>query len=711
MSRPLLKLSAVTRRFPAGDKDVVVLNNVNLSIHAGEIVAIVGASGSGKSTLMNILGCLDHPSEGTYTVGGRDTHMLDSDELAQLRREHFGFVFQRYHLLPHVDAVANLEMPAIYAGTPRAERHARARELLARLGLADRAHHRPGQLSGGQQQRVSIARALMNGGHVILADEPTGALDTKSGQDVIRILHELNALGHTIVIVTHDKAVARHARRIIEISDGEIVADRPNRHYAEALAEALAEAGAGVGTAEALAEAGDGTAEAVAKTGVGTAEARGVAAGALSARDRHDTPPPAAADSDPRADPAPRTRRFAAGSGRFAEACRMAWIALVSHRLRTLLTMLGIIIGITSVVSIVAIGEGAKRYMLDEIGSIGTNTINIYPGTDWGDSRADAIQTLVPADVAALAEQPYVDSATPETSRTLLLRYRNVDVNALVSGVGDRFFQARGMRFALGVAFDEDAVRRQVQVAVIDQNTRRKLFGATRNPIGEVILVDNVPCVVIGVTADKKSAFGSVKSLNVWVPYTTASGRLFGQRYLDSITVRVRDGQPSAAAEKSLETLMKQRHGRKDFFTYNMDSVVKTVEKTGQSLTLLLSLIAVISLVVGGIGVMNIMLVSVTERTREIGIRMAVGARQSDILQQFLVEAVLVCLLGGTIGIALSFGLGVLFSMFVAQWKMVFSAGAIVTAFVCSTLTGVIFGFMPARNASRLDPIDALARD
>ncbi|KVQ38059.1 macrolide transporter [Burkholderia cepacia] len=686
MSQPLLKLSAVTRRFPAGDKDVVVLNNVNLSIHAGEIVAIVGASGSGKSTLMNILGCLDHPSEGTYTVGGRDTHMLDSDELAQLRREHFGFVFQRYHLLPHVDAVANLEMPAIYAGTPRAERHARARELLARLGLADRAHHRPGQLSGGQQQRVSIARALMNGGHVILADEPTGALDTKSGQDVIRILHELNALGHTIVIVTHDKAVARHARRIIEISDGEIVADRPNRHHAEALAEAAA--------------------------GTDAVEASEAATGTPSTRDRRDTlSPPAAVAPDPHADAAPRARRFAAGSGRFAEACRMAWIALVSHRLRTLLTMLGIIIGITSVVSIVAIGEGAKRYMLDEIGSIGTNTINIYPGTDWGDSRADAIQTLVPADVAALAEQPYVDSATPETSRTLLLRYRNVDVNALVSGVGDRFFQARGMRLALGVAFDEDAVRRQVQVAVIDQNTRRKLFGATRNPIGEVILVDNVPCVVIGVTADKKSAFGSVKSLNVWVPYTTASGRLFGQRYLDSITVRVRDGQPSAAAEKSLETLMKQRHGRKDFFTYNMDSVVKTVEKTGQSLTLLLSLIAVISLVVGGIGVMNIMLVSVTERTREIGIRMAVGARQSDILQQFLVEAVLVCLLGGTIGIALSFGLGALFSMFVAQWKMVFSAGAIVTAFVCSTLTGVIFGFMPARNASRLDPIDALARD
>ncbi len=493
----------------------------------------------------------------------------------------------------------------------------------------------------------------MNGGEVILADEPTGALDSNSGRDVIRVLRELNALGHTVIIVTHDEHVAAHARRVIEISDGRIVGDRLNPRADEA---------------------------------------------------------GAARDANGNAGPL-RAHRLSAGVGRFAEAFRMAWIALVSHRLRTLLTMLGIIIGITSVVSIVAIGEGAKRYMLDEIGSIGTNTINVYPGADWGDSRADAIQTLVPADAAALAEQIYVDSATPETSRSLLLRYRNIDVNALVSGVGERFFQVRGMKMAQGIAFGPDEVRRQAQVAVIDENTRRKLFGANPNPLGEVILIDNLPCVVIGVTAAKKSAFGDMKNLNVWVPYTTASGRLFGQRHLDSITVRVRDGQPSNAAEQSLTKLMLQRHGRKDFFTYNMDSVVKTVEKTGQSLTLLLSLIAVISLVVGGIGVMNIMLVSVTERTREIGIRMAVGARQADIMQQFLVEAVTVCLMGGAIGIVLSFGMSFVFSLFVDQWKMVFSAGSIASAFLCSTLIGVVFGFMPARNASRLDPIDALARD
>lgn len=671
---PMLELTGITRRFPAGERDVTVLRDVNLTIEEGEIVAIMGASGSGKSTLMNILGCLDHPSDGSYRVAGRETRDLDADALAQLRREHFGFIFQRYHLLPHLDAASNVEMPSVYTGTPHAARRARSVMLLERLGLADRTEHRPSQLSGGQQQRVSIARALMNGGDVILADEPTGALDTRSGREVIRILKELNALGHTVIIVTHDEKVAAHARRIIEIRDGEIVADRENTPV---------EIEPDAPSPEEAAE------EAVVASTAPAADPASVNAshgGAIP-------------------------RRWTGGIDRFAEAFRMAWIALISHRLRTFLTMLGIIIGITSVVSIVAIGEGAKRYMLAEIGSIGTNTINIYPGKDWGDNRATAIQTLVPEDVHALSEQIYVDSATPETARSLLLRYRNVDASAMVTGVGEHFFQVRGMKIGQGIAFGADEVRRQAQVAVIDQNTRRKLFGANPNPLGEVIFVGNLPCVVIGVTVEKKSAFGDTKSLNIWVPYTTAAGRLFGQRNVDSITVRVRDGQPSKAAEKSLETLMTQRHGRKDFFTYNMDSVVKTVEKTSQSLTLLLSLIAVISLVVGGIGVMNIMIVSVTERTREIGIRMAVGARQSDIMQQFLVEAVMVCLMGGAIGIALSFGASFLFSLFVEKWKMVFSMGSVVTAFLCSTLIGVVFGFMPARNAARLDPVEALARD
>ena len=670
MTAPLLQLIDVARRFSSGEREVVVLKNINLSIRAGEIVAIVGASGSGKSTLMNILGGLDQPSSGTYRVGGIDTRELDAQALARLRRERFGFIFQRYHLLPHLSAAANVEMPAIYAGTAPAARRARAEQLLARLGLAQRAEHRPGQLSGGQQQRVSIARALMNGGEIILADEPTGALDSASGREVIGILRELNALGHTVIIVTHDEHVAAHAHRIVEICDGEIVADRPNTPTMHGMPQATADGGA------------------PAATGIRPAAGHAIAS--------------------PRS---PHTRRWPARVGRFAEALKMAWFALVSHRLRTILTMLGIIIGITSVVSIVAIGEGAKRYMLDEIASIGTNTISVYPGRDWGDSEASKIETLVPLDLAALADQVYIDSVTPETSRSLLLRYRNIDVNALVSGVGERYFQVRGMAFKQGIGFGPDDIRRQAPVAVIDRNTRRKLFGENGNALGEVILVDNLPCVVIGVTAPPKGMFGDMKSLNVWVPYTTASGRLFGQRHFDSITVRVRDGQPAIVAENSLTKLLTQRHGRKDFFTYNVDDVVKTVQTTGRALTLLLSLIALISLVVGGIGVMNIMLVSVTERTREIGIRMAVGARQSDIMQQFLVEAVTVCLMGGTIGIVLSFGIGSIFSLAVDEWKMVFAPAAIVIAFLCSTLIGVVFGFIPARNAARLDPIDSLARD
>jgi macrolide transport system ATP-binding/permease protein len=395
----------------------------------------------------------------------------------------------------------------------------------------------------------------------------------------------------------------------------------------------------------------------------------------------------------------------------FSEAFNMAWVALISHRMRTLLTMLGIIIGITSVVSIVAIGEGVKQYVLKDIEAIGSNTIEIMPGADWGDSRSTAIETLVLSDVTALSDLYYIDSATPNLGRNLLLRYQNIDVNATVNGVSESYFQVRGIKIGSGVAFNKDDSRRQSQVVVIDHNTSQRLFGSHTDPLGKVILVDNLPCTVIGVTEDRKSVFNTSKNLNIWMPYETAAGRLLGQRFLDSITVRIKDGQPSKLVEDNVVKLLEQRHGIKDFFTYNLDSVMQTVQKTSQSLALLLSLIAIISLVVGGIGVMNIMLVSVTERTREIGIRMAVGARQSDIRQQFLVEAVMVCLLGGMIGIGLSFSIGYVFSIFVKEWQMVFSMGSIITAVVCSTLIGILFGFVPARNAARLDPINALARD
>jgi macrolide transport system ATP-binding/permease protein len=661
VKQALLTLRGIGRSFPSGEQEVQVLKDVDLDIGNGEMLAIVGASGSGKSTLMNILGCLDRPTTGTYTVSGKDVGTLDSDALAELRREHFGFIFQRYHLMQHLTAAGNVEVPAVYAGTEGAARDVRARELLARLGLEDRTEHRPSQLSGGQQQRVSIARALMNGGQVILADEPTGALDSKSGQEVIGILRELHAQGHTIIIVTHDMQVASCTERIIEIADGVIIGDRPN---------------------------------------VPTVAAPTQAIGADAS-----TPPPAMTR------PKLGIARFSTGWARFAEAFRMAWRSMMAHRMRTALTMLGIVIGITSVVSIVAIGEGAKRFVLSDIRAIGTNTLDVYPGRDFGDDKAASIRTLTPPDLQAIAAQPYVHSVTPATMRSMRLRYRSADINGNVNGVSDAFFRVRDIQMASGAAFNAEDVRHQAQVVVIDPNTRRKLFPDGTEPVGKVILVGSLPCTVIGVSQEKKSMFGENKSLNIWLPYSTGASRLFGQQHFDGITVRIRDDQPTKAAEDSIVRLLTLRHGSKDFFTFNMDSIVKTAERTSQSLTLLLSLIAVISLVVGGIGVMNIMLVSVTERTREIGIRMAVGARQSDVLQQFLTEAVLVCLVGGSIGVTLSYGISFLFSLFVKQWQMIFSIGAVISAFLCASLIGVLFGYLPARNAARLDPIEALARE
>ncbi|KYQ97510.1 macrolide transporter [Serratia plymuthica] len=645
---PLLQLRGISRHFQAGEQRVTVLNNINLTIGQGEMVAIVGASGSGKSTLMNLLGCLDRPSEGDYQVAGRSTGRLDRDNLAELRREHFGFIFQRYHLLAELTAQDNVEVPAVYAGRQRAARRQRAADLLQRLGLADRLNYRPSQLSGGQQQRVSIARALMNGGEVILADEPTGALDSHSGQEVLSILKDLHARGHTVVIVTHDMQIAEHAQRIIELRDGEVVADRQKTAQTNALLPKV----------------------------------------------------PESAGS-----------RWQSQRDRFYEAFKMAVLAMASQRLRTLLTMLGIIIGIASVVSVVALGKGSQQQVLANINAMGTSTLEIYPGKDFGDMRSAAIQTLRATDADALAQQGYVHSVTPTLSSSTTFRYGNQSVSGTVNGVGEQYFLVRGYSIDSGMAFNRHSVDNLMQEAVIDENTRNKLFPNGANPIGEVILLGSLPCRIIGVAAKKQSGFGSDENLNVWIPYTTVMKRMLGQSYLKSITVRVNDDVDLGSAEDGVTRLLSQRHGTKDFFVMNTDSIRQTIEKTTATLTLLVSMIALISLVVGGIGVMNIMLVSVTERTREIGVRMAVGARAGDIMQQFLIEAVLVCLLGGALGVLLSLGIGVLFSQFSSNFTMIYSGASIVAAFVCSTLIGVIFGFFPAKRAAGMDPIHALERE
>ena len=655
MLKPILQLKGVGKSFTVGEQEVVVLRNINLTIHAATMVAIVGASGSGKSTLMNILGCLDRPTSGHYIAGGRDTESLSSDEMAKLRGKYFGFVFQRYHLLPNLSALENVEIPAIYACTPSDERLANATRLLERLGLGDRLDHRPSQLSGGQQQRVGIARAMLNGGRVILADEPTGALDSETGQEMLQILLDLHAQGNTVILVTHDMKVAAYAERIIEIHDGRIVGDRPN--------------------------------------------IRDPALGSLAKR-------------------VPGKRRgkpvspFWSNLKRLAEAVRMARLALVSQRLRTALTMLGIIIGIASVVSIEAIGEGGQRHIKETIGPLVSNRIELRRGSGWGDT-AEGIHSMLPGDIASIKEQSYVHSVTPMTMASFPVRFANASTTGMVTGVGESFFAVRGVKLSEGRAFREDEIERQSQVVVIDQEARRELFRNGENPIGQAIIIGIVPCTVIGVTSQQSKDLFSASGPNILMPYSTAGIRLFGFQHFDSITVRIREGQDSHLAEKNLSTLLSYRHGARDFFTNNMDSLAQAYEQTTRSISLMLSLVASIALMVGGIGVMNIMLVSVSERTREIGIRMAVGARRSDILKQFLVEAIVICLIGGILGTLLSFLAGYVFSLFVTvtKWKMILTWQSIGLAFFCSSLIGITFGFLPARKASLLHPHDALSRD
>ncbi|MDH1898866.1 MacB family efflux pump subunit [Aeromonas caviae] len=674
MSEPLIRLKGIERRYQSGEHEVTVLHPLDLAIDAGEMVAIVGASGSGKSTLMNLLGCLDRPSGGQYLFRGQDTATLDALSLARLRCHHFGFIFQRYHLLPHLDAAANVEIPAIYAGTARLDRQARARTLLTRLGLQDRSHHRPGQLSGGQQQRVSIARALANGGEVILADEPTGALDSQSGKEVMTILKELHAQGHTIILVTHDMAVASHADRIITLRDGRVVEDSGHR-AADDNAASPSPSGA-----PAHPQPGDGSQLA---------------------------PPSVGQDAQ---DTGAAVRTASPGWDRYREAGRMALHAMLAHRMRTFLTMLGIIIGIAAVVSVVALGQGARAKVIDDINAMGTNTIDIFPGKDWGDEKAASIQTLNERDLDALLGQPYLEGASPKIATSGQLRYRNKTSSGSVIGVGNDFFRVKGKTLTQGRLLDERDIRNRTAVAVVDGKTIESLLGQV-DPVGQVVLVGTLPVRIVGVVTQETGFGRSSQSVNVWLPYSAVMSRLLSQQHFTQITIRVKDGVQPALAEQAAVALLTQRHGVKDFFTFSSDSIVKSVEKTTATLTLLVSAIAVISLIVGGVGVMNIMLVSVVERTREIGIRIAVGARQSDILQQFLIEAVMVSLLGGLLGIGLALLIGALFSLLVESFQMRFSLFSILMAFGCSSLIGILFGYLPARNAARLDPVEALARE
>lgn len=649
---PEIALRNVTRTFETdGGIRVEALRGMSLTIAQGEFVAVRGQSGCGKSSLLNILGCLDRPSGGTYWIAGQNADQLDANELAYLRRRAFGFVFQNYNLLPNATALENVEIPAVYAGTSSAARRDRALHLLTSLGLGSRLDHRPSQLSGGEQQRVSIARALMNGGRVILADEPTGALDSKSSKEIIDLLGDLARQGHTVIVVTHDPEVAKHADRQITMLDGRIVSDSGNADISsEARSSHMA---------------------------IGRTPIKDIQGGASLAD--------------------------------VLEATRMAIRSLRASPFRTFLTLLGVVIGVAAIVALLAIGEGAKQRMAEEINALGANRLSV-----WANTHAYPGATLTFSDAQDVAERvDNIRAVLPTISGNSTVRIGNRDYTATVNATTAEFPVVRNWPLASGIFFDEADSHSLAAVAVLGAAVLENLFPDGNNPLGAYVLIDKVPFLVIG-TMTRKGAAGFANRDQddvVLVPLMTGARRLFGRSSLQAMTVSVEDSSLIDQTEADVRSTLVALHGLDDVRIQNSAEMQENMAEAMTTATLILGAIAAISLLVGGIGVMNIMLVSVTERTREIGIRIATGARRSDILVQFIVEAMVVTGIGGLIGLGTGLAIGLLTTLAFPEVRTAFTLVPMIVALVCATSIGLIFGIAPARKAASLDPVVALSSE
>ena len=643
----MIHLENITKSFANGSEQMLALKGVSLHIEAGEFIAIVGQSGSGKSTLMNIIGCLDTLTSGSYKLGGKDITHFSPDELSELRLKKFGFIFQRYNLISANNALDNVALPAIYAGSHKDERTARALELLDMLGLKGKEYQNPNKLSGGQQQRVSIARALMNGGEILLCDEPTGALDSASGEMVLKILKELNAKGHTIIMVTHDKGIASHANRIIEIKDGQIICDEKKDAKLAKL-----------------------------KTPKLT-----------------------------------YSNNLSALKAELSESFAMSIGAIKAHKLRSFLTMLGIIIGITSVICVVALAKGSQESIIESINKIGTSTIQINSGRGPGDRNSAKVKRFNVDDAKMLEELDFIDYASPIMTTGAELIYANKSSTGLARAGNEKILQISGVELESGRNFTKEDVLNSASVMIIDQNTKKEFFQALKDDevIGQNIIFAGHPFSIIGIAKKDEGPFGDT-TLSVYLPYTTVTNRLTGDYNLRQIIVSIKNNINSQLAEQAISDILLARRGARDFHMRNSDTILQTIKATTDTMGLLISGVALISLLVGGIGVMNIMLVSVIERTKEIGVRMAIGAKGKNIMLQFLIEAVLLCALGGAVGVALAFAIGWLINLS-GIVSMIFSLSSVLVAFGISSAIGIIFGYMPAKSASRLNPIDALQRE
>lgn len=645
----LISLKGINKYVDDGEEKSHLLKDINLTISSGEFVAIVGQSGSGKSTLLNIIGCLDRATDGLYHVAGEDVSQYDDDELAALRNYFFGFIFQRYNLLDSLTAIENVELPARYAGTPPVQRKERALTLLDRLGLRDKSNYKPSILSGGQQQRISIARALMNRGKVILADEPTGALDAENSKVIMEILKQRSREGYTIVLVTHDETIAAYADRTITLSDGSIVSNeihRPSVHNESVEVNY---------------------------------ETQGFGKRAATV---------------------------------FGDALSMSMQTICAEKLRASLTMLGVIIGIAATLFVIALGQGAQEKVLSDLNAMGAASIEVHPGEGFGDIQSWRLNSLSLKDVQELQERPFVKAASPVLLSTGQIIYNNKVGEIILKGVGSQYSVIKNFILSEGRFLHPNDTANMSSVIVIDQQIKKTLFPHSQTAIGRVVLFNDVSLRVVGVIENNPLQQDNGSALTAYSPYSMVLTKLAPESKIQSISIKLKDNVNVASAESMINSLLLTLHnGKKDFFTFNIDLLQDAVKQTSETMSFSAACIAFISLLVGGIGVMNIMLVSVAERVSEIGLRMAIGARRQEILIQFVIESIILCFLGSLLGVLASYIVQLLFVNVAPDIPLSSSVWNMFWAFFCSIILGVFSGIIPAYRASQLTPATALLRD